>query len=365
MSSFIMSSRNDNIPPLPEDYLSRHYKVGLFNALTDVAGVCVGHVTVYEGDDIRTGATAILPHSGNIFQNKVPAGFSVFNGYGKFVGSVQVEELGELETPILLTNTLATGRAIEALIEYTLQGEGNGNATSINSVVGETNDSRLNNIRLHRPTVNEMLEALANAKPGPFDEGCVGAGTGTVAFGLKGGIGTSSRLVDIFDKTYTIGLLVQSNFGGRLSILPKTVPDFNADEILPNCWEEKTDKDGSIMMIVATDAPLCSRQLKRLANRTVGGLALSGAALSNGSGDFALAFSTAKELRTGGENSSRIKNMPHLPDSALSPMFEAVIEATEESILRSLWMAHDTNGINAKTMEPSRFLSLRTLIGQN
>lgn len=360
----MMSSPTNNAPPFPAHYVARRYQTGLINALTDVAGVCVGHVTLYEGQNIRTGATAILPHCDNIFQNKVPAGFSAFNGYGKFAGSVQIEELGELETPILLTNTLATGRAIEALIGYTLQQDGNENATSINSVVGETNDSRLNNIRLHRPTVDEMLMALSCAKPGPFAEGCVGAGTGTVAFGLKGGIGTSSRLVDVFDKTYTIGVLVQSNFGGHLSILPKTAPDNNASKVLPGIKTGQADKDGSIIMIVATDAPLCSRQLKRLANRTFGGLARTGAALSNGSGDFALAFSTAKELRHSGGETASGKNIPHLQDSGLSPMFEAVIEATEESILRSLWMACDTSGIDAKSMKPSRFASLRTFLGQ-
>lgn len=350
-----MSLRNDHGGSLPEKYVSRLYKTGPLNSLTDVEGVKVGHSTIYEGDCVRTGATAIFPHGDNIFQNKVPAGFSAFNGYGKFAGSVQIEELGELETPILLTNTLATGRAIEALIFYTLHIKGNENATSINAVVGETNDSRLNNIRLMRPSFDEMLAALSNAKTGPFEEGCVGAGTGTVAFGLKGGIGTASRLVEISGKTYTIGLLVQSNFGGHLSILEKEKLNFS---------ENTADKDGSIIMIVATDAPLCSRQLKRLSNRTFGGLARTGAALSNGSGDFALAFSTAKEMRHGNEKLPNSATVPYIADSELSPLFEAVIEATEESILRSLWTAGDTAGINAATMEPSHFSSLRSTINQ-
>lgn len=348
-----MSSRNDHGEPLPEKYVSRLYNTGPLNSLADVEGVKVGHSTVLEGDCVRTGATAIFPHGDNIFQNKVPAGFSAFNGYGKFAGSVQIEELGELETPILLTNTLATGRAIEALIAYTLQVKGNENVTSINAVVGETNDSRLNNIRLARPSFDEMLLALSNAKTGPFEEGCVGAGTGTVAFGLKGGIGTSSRLVEISGKTYTIGLLVQSNFGGHLSILEKDMAEIS---------DHKVDKDGSIIMIVATDAPLCSRQLKRLSNRTFGGLARTGAALSNGSGDFALAFSTAKQLRHGNEKLPNSATVPYIADSELSPLFEAVIEATEESILRSLWMARDSSGINAGTMAPSHFSSLRSVI---
>ena len=352
MERLPVSPKNDCSNPLPEHYVTRYYKSGPLNALTDVAGVKVGHVTIKEGDAIRTGVTAIVPHSDNIFQNKIPAGFSAFNGYGKFAGSVQVEELGELETPILLTNTLATGRAIEALIYYTLHEKGNENATSINAIVGETNDSRLNNIRALRPSFDEMLEALKIARPGRFEEGAVGAGTGTVAFGLKGGIGTASRLVKMDDKTYTIGILVQSNFGGHLGILEKS--DMNYP--VPSA-----DKDGSIMMIVATDAPLCPRQLKRLANRTFGGLAKSGAALSNGSGDFALAFSTAKELRHR-EEESHLVDVPHIDDRALSPMFEAVIEATEESILRSLWMAEDMSGVNAATMKPSHFTSLATLI---
>ncbi|MBI0021641.1 P1 family peptidase [Bartonella sp. W8097] len=352
MKGLALSFQNDCSKPLPEHYVTRHYKTGPLNALTDVAGVKVGHVTIKEGIAARTGVTAIVPHSDNIFQNKIPAGFSAFNGYGKFAGSVQVEELGELETPILLTNTLATGRAIEALIYYTLHEKGNENATSINAVVGETNDSRLNNIRALRPSFDEMLEALKIAQTGRFEEGAVGAGTGTVAFGLKGGIGTASRLVKMDDKTYTIGILVQSNFGGHLGILEKS--DINYP--VPSA-----DKDGSIIMIVATDAPLDSRQLKRLANRTFGGLAKSGAALSNGSGDFALAFSTAKELRHR-EEESHMVDVPHIDDRALSPMFEAVIEATEESILRSLWMAHDMSGVNAATMKPSHFTSLATLI---
>lgn len=350
-----MSPRNDHGGPLPEKYVSRLYKKGPLNSLTDVEGVKVGHSTVYEGDCLRTGATAIFPHGDNIFQNKVPAGFSAFNGYGKFAGSVQIEELGELETPILLTNTLATGRAIEALIFYTLHIKGNENATSINAVVGETNDSRLNNIRLMRPSFDEMLAALSNAKAGPFEEGCVGAGTGTVAFGLKGGIGTASRLVEIAGKTYTVGLLVQTNFGGHLSILKTDKVENSANT---------ADKDGSIIMIVATDAPLCSRQLKRLGNRTFGGLARTGAALSNGSGDFALAFSTARELRHSTLKMPIVKTVPYIADSELSPLFEAVIEATEESILRSLWMAHDTSGINAATMEPSHFSSLQSVLKQ-
>ena len=338
---------------MPEKYVSHLYKKGALNALTDVKGVRVGHITLIEGDDIRTGATAIFPHGDNIFQNKVPAGFSPFNGFGKFAGSVQVEELGELETPILLTNTLATGRAIEALNRFTIKQQGNSHVTSINAVVGETNDSRLNNIRLARPTLEEMELALNRATTGAFAEGGVGAGTGTVAFGLKGGIGTSSRLVDVMGHSYTIGVLVQSNFGGHLRFN-------NGPAILSS--GKTADKDGSIIMIVATDAPLCARQLKRLANRTVGGLARTGAALSNGSGDFGLAFSTHELMRIRVSETPQLQNIPHIQDSELSPFFEAVIEATEESILRSLWMAETTTGIDAKTMQPSCFYSLQSML---
>lgn len=350
-----MMRQKKEIPvEMPVEYVSRLYKTGALNALTDVEGVRVGHLTLMEGDNVRTGATSIFPHAGNIFQNKVPAGFSAFNGFGKFAGSVQVEELGELETPILLTNTLATGRAIEALNRYTITQAGNENVTSINAVVGETNDSRLNDIRLARPSVDEMVIALKNATTGRFAEGCVGAGTGTVAFGLKGGIGTSSRLVEVMGQTYTVGVLVQSNFGGHLQ--------FNNGPAVFQV-NKTLDKDGSIIMIVAMDAPLCARQLKRVANRTIGGLARTGAALSNGSGDFGLAFSTAEAHRSKIANAATISDVPHIPDSELSPLFEAVIEATEESILRSLWMAETVSGIDAKTMQPSCFYSLRSRLG--
>lgn len=337
---------------MPEKYVTRLYKTGPLNALTDVQGVKVGHVTLIEGEDVRTGATAILPHGDNIYQNKVPAGFSVFNGYGKFVGSTQIEELGVIETPILLTNTLATGRAIEALNRWTINDEGNALVTSINAVVGETNDSRLNNIRCARPSVDEIRIALQTAKIGAFAEGGVGAGTGTVAFGLKGGIGTASRQVDTVVGNYTIGALVQSNFGGHLRIANREVDRLTS----------VADKDGSIIMIIATDAPLCARQLKRLANRAVGGLARTGAALSHGSGDYALAFTTAQAMREVLEKQNVLGDKPHFPDEQLSPLFEAVIEATEESILRSLWMADAISGVDAKTMEASHYDSLYTLM---
>lgn len=310
------------------------YAIGLYppgprNAISDVAGVRVGHVTLIDGDHTRTGATAILPHAGNLFQHKVRAGFAVLNGFGKFAGSTQLEELGVLETPILLTNTLAVGRGIEALIAHTLAQPGNGLLTSINAVVGETNDSRLNDIRATRPSVAEMRQALENASEAVV-EGAVGAGTGTVAFGLKGGIGTASRLV----AGHRLGVLVQANFGGHLRVDGATVANL-----------ARHDADGSIVIILATDAPLCARNLKRLATRSFGGLARTGAALSHGSGDYALAFSTAASSE--------------MADADCSPLFEAVIEATEEAILNALCMAVPMAGYDAGEDRPSHYDALR------
>ncbi|WP_037078692.1 P1 family peptidase [Neorhizobium vignae] len=318
-----------------------HYPIGELNAITDVAGVSIGHFTCVEGDRIRTGATAILPHAGNLFQEKVPAALAVFNGFGKFAGSTQIAELGEIETPILLTNTLGVGRAIEAINRHTLAQAGNEWVVSLNAVVGETNDSRLNDIRAARPSVDQMLEALSAAKAGPVEEGAIGAGTGTVAFGLKGGIGTSSRIVVVAGISYTVGVLVQSNYGGKLTVAGQPYE------------AEGHDKDGSIVMIVATDAPLCSRNLQRLAERCFGGLARTGAALSNGSGDYALAFSTAEEVRRTPKHRKTVAHYPVLSNDVVSPLFEAVIEASEEAILNSMTMATTTHGFNAGTGKPS------------
>jgi len=300
------------------------FATGPLNAITDVAGVQVGHVSCREGARTRTGATGIVPHGGNIFREKCSAGLAICNGYGKLAGATQLQELGELETPILLTNTLAVGRGLEALIRHTLAQPGNEAVTSINAVVGETNDSKLNDIRAARPTVDEMTEALANAASGPVQEGSIGAGSGTVAFGYKGGIGTSSRLVN----DHTIGVLVQSNFGRTLRVDGREYPNTS-----------EADKDGSIMIVIATDAPLCPRNLKRLATRSFAGLARIGSSLSNGSGDYAIAFSTARE----GEVSN----------AEVSPYFEAAIEATEEAIVNSLLMAEDTEGWDAGKNKPN------------
>ena len=324
------------------------YAPGPLNAITDVEGVLVGHATLIEGARTRTGATAILPHGDNLFQNKVPAGIKVFNGYGKFAGSTQIAELGEIETPILLTNTLAVGRAIEAINGWTLEQEGNEQVTSLNAVVGETNDSRLNDIRAARPSVSEMIGTIKIARSGAVEEGAVGAGTGTVAFGLKGGIGTASRRLVIAEETYTLGVLVQSNFGGGLRIDGR-----------PHDNSAVADKDGSIVMVLATDAPLQSRNLTRLAERCFGGLARTGAALSNGSGDYALAFSTHPAVRRTPERRSGVCEPLELPNEKMSPLFEAAIEASEEAIINSLAMAAPMEGYDTARAQSSFYDALR------
>ncbi|TYB88597.1 P1 family peptidase [Oceaniovalibus sp. ACAM 378] len=306
------------------------HPTGPLNAITDVAGVRVGHVTLIEGERTRTGATAILPHGGNMVAQKVPAALAVLNGFGKFAGATQIAELGEIETPILLTNTLAVGRGIDALIAHTLAQPGNELVTSLNAVVGETNDGRLNDIRAARPTVDELRAALAAATDGPVAEGAVGAGTGTVSFGLKAGIGTASRRVG----AHMLGVLVQANFGGRLCVGGRSAAN-----------PPVHDADGSIVIILATDAPTGTRHLHRIATRCFGGLARTGAALSHGSGDYALAFCTTGDA-------------PHLPQSELSPLFEAAIEATEEAILNALVAAAPMTGFDATTGGVGRFDSL-------
>jgi len=317
---------------------------GPLNAITDVPGVRVGHCTLIEGDRTRTGATAVLPHDGNLYRDRVPAGLSVLNGYGKFAGATQIEELGELETPILLTNTLAVGRAIEALVAHTLAQPGNARVVSINAVVGETNDSRLNDIRAPRPGVAEMRAVLDAATDGPVAEGAVGAGTGTVAFGMKGGIGTASRRIE---GGFTLGVLIQSNYGGRLRIDGRPFA-----EMRPGA-----DTDGSIVIVLATDAPLCARNLRRLAARSFAGLARTGSVLSNGSGDYALAFSTALGLRRGPDAPGG--DARTLDNAEMSPLFEAAIEATEEAILNSMLMAEDMHGFDASTGKPAFIPALR------
>jgi D-aminopeptidase len=299
---------------------------GPLNAITDVAGVRVGHVTLIEGDDVRTGVTAIIPADGNLFQDKVPGAVFVGNAFGKLAGSTQVDELGTIETPIVLTNTLSVGAAMEGVIAYTLAQPGNERVTSVNALVGETNDSGLNDIRGMHVKPEHVVEALRNAKSGPVPEGSVGAGTGTRCFGWKGGIGTSSRV----SGGYTVGVLVQTNFGGHL-----TMGGIPVGRELANA---AAGGDGSCMIVVATDAPLTARDLKRLAARAVFGLARTGSSYSNGSGDFAIAFSTAASARVR-QTGSRPATYEALGTDAVSPLFDMALETTEEAVYNSLLQA--------------------------
>ncbi|MEM7000046.1 MAG: P1 family peptidase [Pseudomonadota bacterium] len=304
---------------------------GALNAITDVAGVRVGHVTLRQADNIRTGATAILPHGDNVYQSRVPAGLQVMNGFGKLAGSTQIEELGELETPIVLTNTLAVAAGMQALIDWTLSQPGNEAVRSVNAVVGETNDSVLNAIRKRALTADHIITALTEANSGPVVEGSVGAGTGTIALGWKGGMGTSSRRV----QDWTVGVLVQTNFGGSLVMDGIPVGAALNSRGVSLRIQEKTAEHGSIMIVVATDAPLSSRNLKRLANRAFAGMARTGASFSNGSGDYAIAFSTAKSVRRNHRSAQTLSN------DAMTALFVAVAEATEESILNAALSATD------------------------
>ncbi len=301
---------------------------GALNAITDVAGVRVGHSTLVEGDSVRTGVTVVLPHEGNLLRAKVPAAVCVGNAYGKLIGSTQVEELGNIESPIALTNTLNVGKVADALVEYMLEQPGNQQVRSINVVVGETNDGSLNDIRGRHVDKEHVFAALAQAAGGPVEEGSVGAGTGTVCLGWKGGIGTSSRRVD----GYTVGVLVQANFGGALTIAGTPV----YRELSPE--QEEDSGDGSCMIVVATDAPLDSRNLKRLAWRALAGMARTGSHFSDGSGDYVIAFSTAPQLRIREDGSAQTGG-PVLKNAAASLLFQAVIEATEEAIVNALFKA--------------------------
>jgi D-aminopeptidase len=318
---------------------------GEWNAIPDVRGVKVGQVTLIEADDVRTGVTAILPHAGNLFQEKVPAGIVVGNGFGKLMGSTQLEELGEIETPIVLTNTLAVPRAAEAIIDWTLAQVDNESVLSVNPIVGETNDGVLNNIRKMAVTKEHVVRAIQFASSGAVAEGCVGAGTGTICFGWKGGIGTSSRVLPPVGELggYTVGALVQSNFGGVLQIDGIPVGKKFGQYYL-KADPGESSPDGSIMIVIATDAPLSDRNLKRLAQRGLAGLARTGASMSNGSGDYAIAFSVAEEVRRTPERRSKVWSYPEVTNDLISPLFQAAIEATEEAIYNSLCMAETMNG---------------------
>ena len=322
------------------------------NSITDVAGVMVGHKTIIKGDDVRTGVTAILPHAGNIFQEKVPGAVFVGNGFGKLAGATQVEELGEIETPIVLTSTLSVPRVADAVLDYVLGLNGNESVQSVNPLIAETNDGYLNDIRGRHITSQDVAAAIKDAKTGIIDEGSVGAGTGTVAFGFKGGIGTSSRKLPANLGGYTVGVLVQSNFGGILTIngapVGQELNRYYLREELKQArsgTDRENNPDGSIIIVIATDAPIDARNLKRLGARSMMGLARTGAAGSNGSGDYAIAFSSAIENRIRNNPSGeRVQTVKSLSNDAMSPLFVATIEATEEAIYNSLLRATSVSG---------------------
>lgn len=321
-------------------------KTGDLNAITDVMGVQVGQVTLVQEERVRTGVTAILPHNGNIFQQKVPAAIYIGNGFGKLAGYSQVEELGNIETPIVLTNTLSVPTAADALIDHTFSFAENDGVRSVNPVVGETNDGGLNDIRGRHVQKPHVLEAITSAKSGPVEEGNVGAGAGTRCFGFKGGIGTASRQLPTSLGGYTVGVLVQSNFGGVLQIAGVPV----GEELGSYYYKNQIDADGSCMIVVATDAPVDARNLKRMAKRAMLGLAKTGGIASNGSGDYVIAFSTAESLRIPYQAEEDLMQQEVLRNSAMSPLFMATIEATEEAILNSLFAA-ETATSNGRTVE--------------
>ncbi|MDH3243776.1 MAG: P1 family peptidase [Saprospiraceae bacterium] len=324
-------------------------KTGINNSITDVSGVSVGHVTLIKGDRIRTGVTAILPHSGNLFQQKVPAAVHIGNGFGKLAGYSQVKELGNIETPIILTNTLSVPTASNALISYTLGLAGNEDVRSVNAVVGETNDGYLNDIRGRHVTEAHVVEAIQNASDGPVEQGNVGAGTGTVCFGFKGGIGSSSRVLPASLGGYTVGVLVQTNFGGVLQINGVPV----GKELNKYVFKDDLQGtgDGSCMIVVITDAPLTNRNLERLAKRAMLGLGRTGGIMSNGSGDYVIALSVAPENLVSYQSGSSTHQITVLHNDVMSPLFLAVIEATEEAILNSLFAAETMRGREGQSIE--------------
>jgi D-aminopeptidase len=322
---------------------------GPHNAITDVAGVKVGHTTLIAGDNIRTGVTAIIPHQGNLFQSKVPAAVFVGNGFGKLAGTTQIEELGNIESPLIMTNTLGVAAGIEGIVEYTLSQKGNENVQSVNAVVGETNDGYLNDIRGRHVKTKEVLAAISNAKEGKVPEGNVGAGTGTLCFGFKGGIGTSSRKLPESLGGYTVGVLVQTNFGGVLQI--DGVP-LGVELGKYSFMDHLVSVDGSCMIIVATDAPVSERNLKRIAQRALMGLAKTGGIASNGSGDYVIAFSNFPEnLISHNSPSLELQKPTYLQNDDMSALFLATIEATEEAIINSLFAAEEMMGKDGRTVK--------------
>jgi len=322
------------------------FATGANNAITDVAGVTVGHRTLDDGDRMHTGVTAIIPHQGNVFQQKCPAAVYVGNGYGKLVGSTQIEELGTLETPIILTNTLNVAEGIRALVTYTLTRPGNETVGSVNAVVGETNDGALNDVRARYVTEQNVLEAIFSAHDGPVEEGCVGAGRGTVAFGLKAGIGTSSRVLPASLGGYTVGVLVQANYGGNLKIAGVDIGQKMGRYPFRN--DILKDADGSCMIIVATDAPVDARNLKRMAERAFMGLAVTGGIAANGSGDYVIAFSNCPDNLIDSRTQFYAPKLLHNDD--MSALFMATIEATAEAIWNSLFAAETLTGKDGRTI---------------
>lgn len=320
---------------------------GQNNAITDVEGVLVGQVNVHDDKKgAHTGVTAILPHGGNLFKEKVPAGIFLANGFGKMTGYPQVKELGNIETPIVLVNTLNVAAGLDGIIDYTFSFKENGDCRSVNGVVGETNDGGINDIRARFLTSKDVLKAIQTAKSGPVEEGVVGAGSGTKAFGFKGGIGTSSRKLPASMGGYTVGVLVQTNFGGFLNVDGVAV----GEKLGGYPWQKEIEcADGSIMMVVATDAPIDARNLERVAKRAFMGLAKAGGIASNGSGDFAIAFSTAKENRVP-HNTKKLEKFQNVnvANDDMTPIFMATIEATEEAVVNSLFKAKDVKGYNGK-----------------
>lgn len=320
---------------------------GQNNAITDVEGVLVGQVNVHDDKKgAHTGVTAILPHGGNLFKEKVPAGIFLANGFGKMTGYPQVKELGNIETPIVLVNTLNVAAGLDGIIDYTFSFKENGDCRSVNGVVGETNDGGINDIRARFLTSKDVLKAIQTAKSGPVEEGVVGAGSGTKAFGFKGGIGTSSRKLPASMGGYTVGVLVQTNFGGFLNVDGVAV----GEKLGGYPWQKEIEcADGSIMMVVATDAPIDARNLERVAKRAFMGLAKAGGIASNGSGDFAIAFSTARENRVP-HNTKKLEKLQNVnvANDDMTPIFMATIEATEEAVVNSLFKAKDVKGYNGK-----------------
>ena len=332
---------------------------GPLNAITDVAGVRVGQVTLIEGANVRTGVTAILPHEGNLYQDKVPAGFSVGNAYGKFMGSTQIKELGEIETPILLTNTLNVPEAAAGIIEWILRQPGNEQVRSVNAVVGETNDGTLNDIRGRHVTPANAIAAIEAARPGPVQEGAVGAGTGTIAFSWKGGIGTSSRKLPANLGGYTVGVLVQTNYGGVLQVAGVPIGQALGQYYLKDELS-KASGDGSCIVVIAIDAPLSDRNLERLAHRGLLGIARTGSPMTNGSGEYAVAFSTNLDVRRTPERRGKPSPIVDLPNDQMSPLFEAAVEAAEEAAINSLFAAApmDGNGHHIDALPIDRVVKL-------